>query len=197
MQIILRLLGPLQREATQDPLLCYSLIERYFLFGIAFPLHWEEEILTELNNKTWRMCWLRKMALCWVGELATSMPIKKTEHGNVYSQRAGTHSEQTPTSCFLGVKWQWSLSKYSFTTFLPLRVITSHTLSSLPLSQEEVVCSDSFPHSILFLCPPSPSCETSLFIFYISAFSIFLGYFFTEHKEIPLLPSLNTIILLY
>lgn len=144
------------------------------------------------------MCW-RKMALYWMGELATVTPVEKVRA----QQRIGRWAHPLSQPCtpyFTGRGeggWKSSLGRSSFTTFLPFYAVISHIFSFLLPSLKVRVNTDSSP-DILVLLYPWPSWESTIltFLWYLHL-CISLGCFLTEYERIPPLPSLNIILLLH
>ena len=81
LQINLRLLLGHPRHTLCKGLSCASLWLRGVFFFFFFAWYWPSSLQRRGNinsiSKTWRMCWLRKMALYWVCELGILEPVEK------------------------------------------------------------------------------------------------------------------------
>ena len=98
---------PDTRYARGCPVLVFDW-EVFFVFFFFFGWCWPSSLQRRGNinsiNKTWRMCWLGKMALYWARELGILMPVEKVGAQRCIQSRVSRASERTVSSLSVGVR---------------------------------------------------------------------------------------------
>ena len=189
LQINFRLLLGHPRHTLCKRLSCASLwLRGVFFFFFFFAWYWPSSLQRRGNinsiSKTWRMCWLRKMALYWVRELGILEPVEK-----VGAQGCIVKGEQSLwVDCVLLTRrcgeWKWPWSKWLFATVLPFSAVNSQILSFL-LSMGKVVSTDSSP-TFWFLSTPDLHGKLPLLTYLLCLhLCTSLQYFLAEWKNSP------------
>ena len=176
---------PDTRYARGCPVLVFDWEVFFFFF---FAWYWPSSLQRRGNinsiSKTWRMCWLRKMALYWVRELGILEPVEK-----VGAQGCIVKGEQSLwVDCVLLTRrcgeWKWPWSKWLFATVLPFSAVNSQILSFL-LSMGKVVSTDSSP-TFWFLSTPDLHGKLPLLTYLLCLhLCTSLQYFLAEWKNSP------------
>lgn len=87
---------------------CPALVFDWEVFVFFFAWCWPSSLQRRGNinsiNKTWRMCWLGKMALYWACELGILMPVEKVRAQRCIQSRVSRASERTVSSLPVGVR---------------------------------------------------------------------------------------------